>query len=326
MIRIVDSTLAMIDQYAPSKEQLLKFCQLMKEVGIIDLEISEKMYQTMRQLPEGYRFYLVTDASKEQEHYFGIYKHIVVHGTDENIMCQFQINDIREVMKLRMYSGSNHMRIVGLDDLICHNYTYIMQEIRGNLKGRIVNFCPENTFHCATALAIEWIMGGGMEVTTSFTGVGNRAATEEVYMGLRMNLRYKINQKLTGFSDLREVFEEMTKCQVPINKPILGSNIFMVESGIHVNGILKRSSNYSPYVAEEVGQKLKVVIGRHSGRSSITAKLKELNVPIPNDAALAEILMRVKKESMASRRGLLDERFMEIVREVARHERKEMDS
>lgn len=327
MIRIVDSTLAMFDHYLPTKAQLLRFCEAMKQIGIVDIEISTKIHEIMKPLPIGFRFYMILDHQMIQSIYSDVYKFILMHNEhEEGVISQFQINDMREVMQLRSYKACSAVRIVGLDDLICHNYTYVMKEVRAIFKQSQINFCPENTYHCATALAMEWLQGGGKEVTTSFAGIGNRAATEEVIMGLRVNSHYKLGQKLSALIELKEVVEEILQKDFSKTKPVIGSDIFWVESGIHVDGIMKKASNYMPYAPEEVGLKTKIIIGKHSGRTSIEVKLKEYGIEAFSQPMIEHLLQLAKKVSMKERRSLSDETFLSLVKEVMQSERREKDS
>lgn len=326
MIRIIDSTLAMLDKYEPTKAQLLKFCELMKQVGIIDLEISIDMCKIIGQLPTGFRFYLAPDTKGLDKAGLNIYKEIKGHSEEEGVLSQFQINDIREIVQLRPYSNCRYIRIIGLDDLICHDYNYVIREIKEILSQSIVNFCPENSFYCATALAVEWLLSGQNEVTTSLTGIGNRAATEEVLMALKINTRYKNKYNMRIFKELKVLIEEITSVLLSPTKPIIGDDIFLIESGIHVDGIVKKPANYTPYAPEEIGQKMCITMGKHSGSTAIIEKLKECGMPIEDKQCIAEILRAVKKKSIRQKRGLSNEEFLELVRGVINDERKEMGS
>ena len=326
MIRIIDSTLAMVDAYAPNKAQIHAFCEGLKALGITDLEISTKVYKEMGDLPEGIKFYLLVPSHLDIKEYPGIYKYIAPRSADEGLIGQFQLNDIRELVNLKGYDHSAYVRIIGLDDLICHNYNYVMKEIKTQLKGCKINLCPENTYHCATAIAVEWILQGGNEVTTSFTGVGGRAATEEVMMALRINSRYKVNQTFQALHDLKELMECITKEHIEDNKPIIGDRIFHVESGIHVDGILKKQSNYEAYTPEEVGQTREVVLGKHSGSTSIVMKLEACGYEAATPEIIRELLRRVKHLSMQQRRSIFNTEFIDIVNEVMGSERSEKNS
>lgn len=326
MIRLIDSTLAKLDHCLLSKEQILLFCHLMRDIGVIDLEISMKTYKLMEKLPEGFRFYLTIKNTESVEVYPGIYKLIIPRGKMEGAISQIQVNDIREVVQLRNYGDCNHVRVVGLDDLLCHDYVYVMGEIISILKNSIVDFCPENLYHCATAIAVEWVLKGGKELTTSFTGIGGLAATEEVLMALRITSRYKINQDISALVELKNLFEQMTSVNIKKNKPIIGEAIFRVESGIHVDGIMKKEAIYEAYTPDEVGQKRTIVIGKHSGSSAVVAKLKECQLPMPDEMHMRQLLCAVKQVSIRKRRSISDEEFIVIAREVMTHEREEKNS
>lgn len=326
MIRIIDSTLAMLDDFDLLPEHIWKFCGLMKEIGITDLEISEKVYETAGRLPEDIRFYMIPDAFEERGEYPGIYKFVCPRGESiDKDICQLQINDIREIIQLKAYKNFAHIRIVGLDDLLCHNYNSVMKNMNGYTNQAIINFCPEDSFHCAVALAVQWILNGNNEITTSFTGIGNRAATEEVMLALRVAARYKINQDFSALYQLKLLFEEMTNQKISNNKAIIGSALFDFEAGIHVDGIIKNPSNYVPFLPELVGQKFHFKVGKHSGRNSMKYIMDDLGVEVEDEKSLKLILTKVKQTSIENKRGLNKEEFISIVKEVLAYENKETD-
>ena len=67
---------------------------------------------------------------------------------------------------------------------------------------------------------------------------------------------------------------------MPLNKPIVGENVFTHESGIHVDGILKNVETYEPIPPEIVGHHRKIALGKHTGRASIKSKLDQLDLDI----------------------------------------------
>lgn len=322
MLRIIDATLASMDRYTFTKEQLYSFCDLMKSISITDLEISKKVYHTFGKLPEGFRFYLYIDIMDDYNEYKDIYK-LIYHNQDGNdaVMGQIQVNDVREVEQLHRFKNQKYIRIVGLDDLICRNYEKVFKEINKILNHSILNFCPENDYGCATALAVQWVLGGGKEITVSFGGWNNKAATEEVLMALRIALRHKVNQDLSGLTELKKLMETVLKQKFSCYKPVIGSEIFCVESGIHVDGILKNPFHYQPYLPETVGQETKIIIGKHSGRASVKQKLMENNIRL-NESAINDLLVKIKYISGRNRRSLKNEEFLKLVNEVSPDARK----
>lgn len=308
----------MLDEYFPSKEQILRFCSFMKEIGISDLEISKQVYAAIGELPGGFRFYIRLEPFDHKSDFPGIFKYFMPHCKNEpKVISEFQMNDIKEIVHLRNSSGILKARIVGLDDIFCHDYMYVFCEIKKIFQRGEVNFCPEDTFHCATGLAVEWLLQGGKEITTSFAGCGGRAATEEVYVAMNVVKRFKPNQSLEILVKTRELFEEITKEKVPQFKPVIGTRIFEVESGIHVDGILKNPANYEAYPPAKVGQRTEIIIGKHSGSNSVMMKCEALGLKKPDKEELGILLGKIKELSIKKRNSITDSEFLRLYKEAA---------
>jgi len=289
----------------------------MKEIGITDLELSKYAYKTIGNIPAGFRFYLRIEPYEKKSEYPGIFRFFISQSNDEEqYISEFQINDVKEIVHLRSKKGLDYTRIIGLDDLLCHDYVFTMKEILKIFPHGDVNFCPEDTYHCATALAVEWFLAGGKEVTTSFASCGQRAATEEVYIAMNIVKRFKPNQSLRTLVQVRELFEEITKESIPPFKPVIGRQIFYVESGIHVDGILKNPSNYEAYPPEKVGQKTEIVLGKYSGKCSIINKCQNLSLELLGETGISILLACIKEYSVKKGRSITDEEFHLLYKEV----------
>lgn len=317
MIKITDVTLTTIDDHLPSKENLHQFCNLLHKIGVDYIEISVDAYKKMEYLPEEIKFYLKLEIQQEKEKYPGFYRYIVHQGSnDVNVVSRIQMNDIREIIKLKLYDTRDFICIVGLDELMCHEYSEIMKDIRKTLIRSHIIFCPENTYFCASALAVQWILNGGSEVMTSFAGHGNKAATEEVILALRLALRHKPNQELGHLVELTTLYEQITGISIHKNKPVLGENIFKVEAGIHADGIVKNPSNYEPYDPKIVGKNRAIVIGKHSGKRAIQLKCEEYGLLIPMENILSEMLHKIQNICVDERKSLSEKEFISLVKEV----------
>lgn len=65
------------------------------------------------------------------------------------------------------------------------------------------------------------------------------------------------------------------------NKAVVGENAFAHESGIHQDGMLKNRETYEIMTPESIGLlKSNIVLGRHSGRHGLKARLIELGYTI----------------------------------------------
>ncbi|MDT8717428.1 hypothetical protein IAI10_12225 [Clostridium sp. 19966] len=201
--------------------------------------------------------------------------------------------------KVRKFEKTEKVNIAGLSS--CAPWQW--EKYVGLLKKYIsvpVCICPSNRSGMASSTAVEAAAAGIEYVITSFAGYGDNgggAALEEVVMAL--NLLYGINKKfnMVNIPKFIEVFEWVTGREVPSQKPILGRDIFKCESGIHGDGILKKSSTYEPYPPELVGQKREFVIGKHSGKSMLKEKLRNLHIEC-NDYEIASLMDKIKEKSM----------------------------
>jgi 2-isopropylmalate synthase len=84
------------------------------------------------------------------------------------------------------------------------------------------------------------------------------------------------------------------------NKAIVGANAFAHESGIHQDGMLKHEETYEIMRPETVGaQQTRLVLGKHSGRAALSARLAELGYEFEGEA-LDRVFARFK--ALADRR------------------------
>jgi homocitrate synthase NifV len=322
MIRIIDNTLTGFDGILPSKEDLLEFCDLLITIGVDMIEMSIDVYEKLGEIPEKGNYVLHIDFFDEINQYPGFYRYTChQEENQEKMIHEVQMNDVREIIKLRSFYGCKEIRIVGLDDLMCGSYDKSLGEIRKMLPKSKINFCPENTYNCASALAVSWAIDYGSDVTTSFAGWKNNAATEEVLMALRIAVRHKPNRDLTVLPKLVKLYEKITDTKIGNKKPVIGKNIFKVEAGIHADGLKKNPATYEAYEPGCVGCKSELVIGKHSGMRAIKAKMEELGLNLPDDVMIEKILQQVKVICTESRKSLDDDEFISLVSEVITNER-----
>ena len=316
MIRVTDRTLSCFDCLPLDKPVLSRFLSLLFELNPGAIELSERVYGLLSPLPEYPSYILrierVDDAAK--------YPHIAEFvcpnapsGVDERIRPEVRLDDIVDIDSIADYAGCAKARVLGMGGALCGDYTRAFARLREFFSNDI-EFCPTDRFHCATALAAEWVTGGAGGVVTAFGGIGGFAPTEELIMVLRMNGLRGADKNCGFFPEMAGLFGKITgKCVRP-NKPVIGGRIFHVESGVHVDGILKQPKCYEPFPPEAVGQERKIVLGKQSGAASIRAKLSELNIEFA-DECIPRILETVRAKAMEKGGAVTDEEFTEIAKE-----------
>ncbi len=324
MLQIIDNSLIIPMDAYHDRDILYRYCELLFIIGVDTVELPVRVVEWMGKLPEG-RYLLHVTGDEQVRQYPGFYRYISHQPLNcENAVLEIQLNDIREMIRLKTYRDQKEVRIRGLDDLICHSYEKLIPEMLHYLPQTKIIFCPENTYGCACALALLWLTEYGKDITASFVGVMNNAPTEELLMALRVNIRHKPNRDMTVLPELAELYEKMTGKRIGNRKPILGRNIFKVEAGIHADGIHKNPVTYEAYLPNSVGGSFELVIGKHSGSRAVKMKLEQLNIPIPKDEVIEELLKQVKSICTQNRKSLNDQEFRGLLMEVMADEGNEV--
>lgn len=175
-----------------------------------------------------------------------------------------------------------------------------------------------NDFGMATANAMAGIKAGATYVNTTVNGLGERAgnaALEEVVMALKYIARVDLGLKTELFRELSEYVAGASARTIPVWKPIVGSNVFAHESGIHADGVIKNPLNYEVFSPEEVGLARQLVVGKHSGSKAIKIKFREFGIEL-DDETCDEILRLARKAAVEFKRALFEKELMYIYKDL----------
>lgn len=314
-MKIIDATLRYLDAFDISADQGLQFLNLYHAIGISHFVLSKKLYRLLyERLPLENEYYMFLEEESDKKLYPQI-KHFIMHKSlNPNMISEIQLNDIREIIHIKKYTQAKAVLIHGMEDFMCYDYKKALEKISSTFFVNNIILSPDNDKDCAVALATMFVHFGGKAVMGSFAGIGQLAPTEQLIMSLRLTQRFKVNQDLANIVVLKTLFEEITNMHIPGKMPVIGDKIFQVESGIHIDGIMKNQSNYETYPPELVGQKREIVIGKHSGTNSIRYKAKELQLSYEENN-LMHMLQVIKATSIRQKRSLTDREFAEIIRQ-----------
>ena len=164
-----------------------------------------------------------------------------------------------------------------------------------------------NDFGLATANVLAALSAGADGFSATFTGIGERAGNapmEEVCVALKYLCGIDLEVKFEMLTEICRLVEKYSGVRVQKHKPIIGENAFAHESGIHVDGILKNPRTYENFDPGVVGQKRKILFGKHSGSSGLRHVLKEFNPP---EEIVKKLLSEIKEISEKEKRALSEE-------------------
>ena len=176
-----------------------------------------------------------------------------------------------------------------------------------------------NDFGMAVATELAGVEAGADCVHSCANGLGERtgnAALEELMVALHVLYGYDTQYNLSKLPELGEVVSRISRFPTAANKPILGARNFTRESGIGVDLVVKEPLAMFGTHPALTGRTGEVVLGKKSGKASITYNLERMGITEADDEAVSEMLRRVKDKGI-EKRGLLDEEeFREIVESV----------
>ncbi|MEM2885467.1 MAG: 2-isopropylmalate synthase, partial [Thermoproteota archaeon] len=173
---------------------------------------------------------------------------------------------------------------------------YLVSKVVENVKVPVSVHC-HNDFGLAVANSLAGVSAGAQQVHVTVNGLGERAGNaslEQTVMGLKALYNAPMRVDIGCLTKASSLVERLTKVYLPPNYPIVGRNAFAHESGIHVHGILSKAATYEPLSPEMVGQRRRIVLGKHSGAHAVAKSLSELGIKV-DEEQLSKILAKIKE-------------------------------
>ena len=182
-----------------------------------------------------------------------------------------------------------------------------------------------NDLGMATANTVAAYMAGANCLSTTINGLGERAGNapmEEVAMALELSAGIKSTLRTESFTELSVYVAQASKRVQSESKPIIGSSVLTHESGIHTNCLLKDRNTYQLISAASVGRKEDdFLIGKHSGKATLTHYLNEAHLPI-DDNVCKQLLSDIKEKAEALKRSLTKDELFALYTEIYSRKKK----
>lgn len=170
------------------------------------------------------------------------------------------------------------------------------------------DFHGHNDYDLGVANSMEAAKVGVNGLHLTVNGMGERAGNAplasvvavindfipEIELNIRESSLFKVSQlvaTLTGF-------------RIPVNKPIVGENVFTQTAGIHADGDQKKNLYFNDLLPERFGRKRKYALGKTSGKANIQKNVQELGLTLTDDE-LKKVTQRIielgdKKEQVTA--------------------------
>ena len=205
---------------------------------------------------------------------------------------------------------------------------YCLPEEHAAFLLEVQHLCPELnevslSVHChndlglAVANSLAGVQAGATQIECTVNGLGERAgnaALEEVVMALKVRqsafeVETGVNQREIGTASL--LVSRLTGYALQRNKAIVGANAFAHEAGIHQDGMLKDSATYQIMDPEELGLRMTLPLGKHSGRHAFALACAELGYRLEGEE-LNEAFSRFKRLADTQKHVSVHDVFTEV--------------
>ncbi len=169
------------------------------------------------------------------------------------------------------------------------------------------DFHAHNDYDLAVGNVYAALTAGIRGVHTTVNGLGERAGNAPLssVIGLlndHIGAETSVNEfEITRVSRLVETFSGI---RIPVNKPVIGANVFTQTSGIHADGDNKDNLYCSNLRPERFGRKRTYALGKQSGKATIRKNLEEFGLELSQES-LIRVTERVielgdKKETVTT--------------------------
>lgn len=226
-------------------------------------------------------------------------------------------SDLRFMQELyRACENAGACRIGITDTLGCatpETISCIVEEVRRETSAPISAHL-HNDFGLALPNSFAALSSGAEAIATTVGGLGERAGNvslEQLVMALDSLYGRDIGISKEGLTDLGELVFEFAGVSMPANQPWIGPNAFSHESGIHVAAVLNCPMTYESVPPEAVGNRRRLVLGKHSGTAIVLSRLGERGVSASQEE-ICGIVREIKR--LGEKQGRVsDNEFWSIV-------------
>jgi isopropylmalate/homocitrate/citramalate synthase len=209
---------------------------------------------------------------------------------------------------------------------------WFVREFKKRVKPIQLSWHGHNDFGMAVANSLAAVEEGVEIPHGCINGIGERAGNaslEEMIMALEVLYGKETGIKVEKIYEVSKRIEELTGIPLATQKPLVGTNAYSHESGIHTHGVLKHTLTYEPIHPEMIGRTREFVFGKHTGTTSVEEKLRDNKVAAtPEQVKKLTDLIKVAAEAKTKddyadyirqyherehlRRGVSDGEFWEL--------------
>jgi D-citramalate synthase len=159
-----------------------------------------------------------------------------------------------------------------------------------------LDFHAHNDYDLSVANVLEAVKAGADGLHLTINGMGERAGNAPLASVVAVINDFlpevKISVKEKSLYTVSKLVETFSGFRIPVNKPVLGDNVFTQTAGIHADGDNKNNLYFNDLLPERFGRKRQYALGKTSGKANIQKNLQELGLHLSSED-IAKVTKRI---------------------------------
>ncbi len=162
--------------------------------------------------------------------------------------------------------------------------------------GMHFDFHAHNDYDLGTANVLEGIKAGAHGIHLTINGMGERAGNAPLASAIAVlndfmpGIKTSVVEK--SLYTVSKLVESFSGFRIPVNKPVVGENVFTQTAGIHADGDKKNKLYFSDLMPERFGRQRKYALGKTSGKANIENNLQQLGLHL-SEPDLKKVTQRI---------------------------------
>ncbi|MDR0940283.1 MAG: 2-isopropylmalate synthase [Mediterranea sp.] len=259
----------------------------------------------------------VIDYADERDVAVNVYLEDWSNGMKDSPDYVFQLMDALERTNVKRFMLPDTLGI--LNPLQVIEY---MRKMRKRYPTLHFDFHAHNDYDLAVSNVLAAVLCGARGLHTTINGLGERAGNAplaSVQAILKDHFNAVTNIDESRLNDVSRVVESYSGIVIPVNKPIVGENVFTQVAGVHADGDNKNNLYCNDLLPERFGRKREYALGKTSGKANIRKNLEDLGLEL-DEEAMRKVTERIIE--LGDRKELVTQEDLPyIVSDVLKHDR-----
>lgn len=255
--------------------------------------------KVMNLLTKGSMNHLTHQLKKTPEQHFSEISNVISlaqsKGIKTNVYLEDWSNGMRNsqdyVFRFLDFLGTQPIERVLLPDtlgVLTPQETYkFLHSIVERYPNQHFDFHAHNDYDLSVANVMEAIRAGVQGLHLTVNGMGERTGNAPLSSTIAVINDFMpdvttsvVEQSLYTVSKIVESFSGFS---IPVNKPVIGENVFTQTAGIHADGDNKNNLYFNDLMPERFGRTRKYALGKTSGKANIEKNLHEIGITLSQE-------------------------------------------